>query len=177
MTPSLLILMVSINTILIKRCQSTCKMNTPSVMREVMATSSTLKLQGGLANEHDKSVVRALWVIGQKLILQHQLSLQVRQSPQHELDKCNHEARWPYPLNGKHQADQANSCPQSPRHKLPDQQKQAAKTSAVTMTHVPRVTHSTLTGKTAPVIQLAAPVTLSPTKQSKRKGRQQQIPS
>jgi hypothetical protein len=61
MTPSSLIVMVAINVILIKRRQSACNTNTLSVMRdEAVATSSALKLQGSLANKHDKIIVRML---------------------------------------------------------------------------------------------------------------------
>ncbi len=59
MTPSSMIVMVAINVILIERRQSALDTNTLNGMRnEAMATNSALKSQGGLANEHDKSVMR-----------------------------------------------------------------------------------------------------------------------
>ena len=55
--------------------------------------------------------------------------------------------------------------------------KQAAKTSAAAVTRVTRVTCATLAARTVQASWLAASGTPSPTKQSKREGRQQQIPS
>ncbi len=57
------------------------------------------------------------------------------------------------------------------------QQKQAAKTSAAAVTRGTRVTRATLAARTAQVSRPAASGTPSPTKQCKREGRQQQIPS
>ena len=57
----LLIAMVAINAVLIERCQSARDTNASNVTRnKAMETNSILKLQGGLANEHDKSSMRAL---------------------------------------------------------------------------------------------------------------------
>ena len=55
--------------------------------------------------------------------------------------------------------------------------KQAAKTGAAAMTRGTHVTHATLAAQTAWASQLAVPGTPSPLKQSKHKGRQQQISS
>ena len=61
MDPSLLIAVVAINAVLIERRQSARNTNASNGTRnEAMATSSTLKSQGSLADKHDKSVVRAL---------------------------------------------------------------------------------------------------------------------
>ena len=54
--------MVTINAVLIKRCQSACNTNSLSATREAMATSSALKPQGSLADERNKSIVRSSWV-------------------------------------------------------------------------------------------------------------------
>ena len=59
MNPLLLIAVVAIDAILIERRQSARDTNTLNAMRnKAMATNSTLKLQGSLADEHVKSVVR-----------------------------------------------------------------------------------------------------------------------
>ena len=60
MNPSSLIAVVAIDAVLIKRRQSARDTNTSNATRnEAMATNSALKLQDGLANERNKSVVRA----------------------------------------------------------------------------------------------------------------------
>ena len=162
MTPSLLIAMVAINTILIERCQSARDTSTSSVTREAMMTSSTLKLQGGLADEHDKSIVRVLWV--------------TRQNSSHDdahccsyVNCCNASGRnatmkqGDLP-NGKHQAYWANACPWSPTMWASGSMKAKTsnKNSAATRTHGTHVTHATLAVQTAQVSQLAAPGTPSP---------------
>ncbi len=59
MNPSSLIAVVAINAILIERRQSVRDTNTSNATRnEATATNSVFKPQGGLAGEHDKSVVR-----------------------------------------------------------------------------------------------------------------------
>ena len=61
MNPSSLIAMVAINAFLIERRQSARDTNASNATKnEAMATNSALKSQGGLADEQDKSVVRAL---------------------------------------------------------------------------------------------------------------------
>ena len=61
MHPSSLIAMVAINAVLTERRQSTCDTNTlNATSNKARATNSALKSQGSLANEHNKSVVRAL---------------------------------------------------------------------------------------------------------------------
>ena len=61
MNPLLLIVVVAIDAILIERRQSARDTNTSNATRsEATATNSALKLQGSLADEHDKSIVRAL---------------------------------------------------------------------------------------------------------------------
>jgi hypothetical protein len=60
MTPSPLIVMVAIEVILIERHQSARDTNVSNAMRnKAMATNSVLKSQGGLIDEHNKSVMRA----------------------------------------------------------------------------------------------------------------------
>ncbi len=56
-------------------------------------------------------------------------------------------------------------------------QKQAANTSAAAVTRGTRLMRATLAARTVQASQPAASGTPSPTKQSKREGRQQQIPS
>ena len=59
--PSSLIAVVAIDAVLIKRRQSVRDTNASDATRnEATATNSVFKPQGGLAGEHDKSVVRAL---------------------------------------------------------------------------------------------------------------------
>jgi hypothetical protein len=59
MNPSSLIAVVAIDAVLIERRQSVRDTNTSNTTRnEATATNSVLKPQGGLAGEHDKSVVR-----------------------------------------------------------------------------------------------------------------------
>ena len=61
MNPSSLIAVVAIDVVLIERRQSVCNTNASNATRnEATASNSVFKLQGGLAGEHDKSVVRAL---------------------------------------------------------------------------------------------------------------------
>ncbi len=61
MNPSSLIAVVAIDAILIKRRQSVCDTNASNATRnEAAATNTVFKPQGGLADEQDKSVVRAL---------------------------------------------------------------------------------------------------------------------
>ena len=61
MNPSLLIAVVAINAVLIERRQSVRDTNASNATRnEAMVTNGVFKPQGGLAGEHDKSVVRAL---------------------------------------------------------------------------------------------------------------------
>jgi hypothetical protein len=61
MDPSLLIAMVAINAVLIERRQSVRDTNASNATRnEATATNSVFKPQGGLAGEHNKSVVRVL---------------------------------------------------------------------------------------------------------------------
>jgi hypothetical protein len=51
--------MVAIDTVLIKRRQSARNTNASNAMRnKATATNSVLKLQGGLAGKHDKSIMR-----------------------------------------------------------------------------------------------------------------------
>ncbi len=60
MTPSPLIAMVAIDAIPIERCQSAGNTNTSNATRnKATATNSVLKLQGSLASEHNKSIMRA----------------------------------------------------------------------------------------------------------------------
>ena len=60
MNPSSLIVVVAIDVVLIKRRQSVRNTNASNTPRnEATATNSVFKPQGGLAGEHDKSVVRA----------------------------------------------------------------------------------------------------------------------
>ena len=60
MNPSLLIAVVAIDAVLIKRRQRVCDTNASNATRnEATATNSVFKPQGGLAGEHDKSVVSA----------------------------------------------------------------------------------------------------------------------
>ena len=60
MNPSSLIAVVAIDAVLIKRRQSARDTNALNATKnETMATNSALKLQGSLAHEHDKSLVRA----------------------------------------------------------------------------------------------------------------------
>jgi hypothetical protein len=59
MNPSLLIAVDTINAVLMERRQSARNTNALNVTRnKATATNSVLKLQGGLANEQDKSVMR-----------------------------------------------------------------------------------------------------------------------
>ncbi len=59
MNPLSMITVVAINAVLIERLQSTRGTNASNVTRnEATATNSVFKPQGGLAGEHDKSVVR-----------------------------------------------------------------------------------------------------------------------
>ncbi len=61
MNPSSLIAVGVIDAVFMERCQSAHDTNASNVTRnEAMATNSALKLQGGLADEQDKSVMRAL---------------------------------------------------------------------------------------------------------------------
>ena len=61
MNPSLLIAVVAINAVLIERRQSVRDTNASNATRnEATVTNGVFKLQGGLAGEHDMSVVRAL---------------------------------------------------------------------------------------------------------------------
>ena len=60
MNPSLLIAVVAIDAVLIERRQSVRATNASNATRnEATATNSAFKPQGGLAGEHNKSVVRA----------------------------------------------------------------------------------------------------------------------
>jgi hypothetical protein len=60
MNPSSLIPVVAINAVLIKRRQSVRDTNASNATRnEATATNSVFKPQGGLADEQDKSVMRA----------------------------------------------------------------------------------------------------------------------
>ncbi len=60
MNPSLLIAVVAIDAFLIKRRQSVHDTNASNATRnEATATNSVFKPQGGLAGEHDKSIMRA----------------------------------------------------------------------------------------------------------------------
>jgi hypothetical protein len=60
MNPSSLIAVVAIDAVLIERRQSAGDTNASNATRnEVMAKNSALKLQGSLADKHNKSVVRA----------------------------------------------------------------------------------------------------------------------
>jgi hypothetical protein len=60
MNPSSLIVMVAIDAVLIERRQSAHDTNASNATKnEAMATNSALKSQGSLADEQDKSVVRA----------------------------------------------------------------------------------------------------------------------
>ncbi len=59
-SPSSLIAVVAIDAVLIERRQSARDRNASNPTRnEAMATNSALKSQGGLADDQDKSVVRA----------------------------------------------------------------------------------------------------------------------
>ena len=67
MNPSLLIAVVAINAVLIERRQSAHDTNASNTTRnEATATNSAFESQGGLADEQDKSVMRALWVTRRK---------------------------------------------------------------------------------------------------------------
>ncbi len=60
MNPSLLIAVVAIDAVLIETPQSVRNTNASNATRnEATATNSVFKPKGGLAGEHDKSVVRA----------------------------------------------------------------------------------------------------------------------
>jgi hypothetical protein len=60
MNPSLLIAVVAIDVVLIERHQSVHDTNASNATRnEAAATNSVFKPQGGLAGEHDKSVMSA----------------------------------------------------------------------------------------------------------------------
>ncbi len=60
MNPSSQIAVDAIDADLIQRRKSACNTNVSNTTRnEATATNSVLKLQGGLANEQDKSVMRA----------------------------------------------------------------------------------------------------------------------
>ncbi len=93
---------------------------------------------------------------------------------------CVETNRRPF-LDKKTRADRANTCPWSPTTRASGstkkRQKQAAKTSAAAVTRGTRVTRATLAARTAQASRPAASGTPSPTKHSKREGRQQQIPS
>ena len=59
-SPSSLIAVVAIDAVLIERRQSARDTNASNTTRnKATATNSIFKLQGSLAGEHDKSVVRA----------------------------------------------------------------------------------------------------------------------
>ena len=61
MNPLSLIAVVAIKVILIEMRQSACDTNTLNATRnKATATNSVLEPQGGLADEQDKSVMRAL---------------------------------------------------------------------------------------------------------------------
>jgi hypothetical protein len=60
MNPSLIIAVDAIEAVLMERRQSACDTNASYATRnKAMATNSALKSQGSLADEHNKSVVRA----------------------------------------------------------------------------------------------------------------------
>ena len=62
MNPSLLIAVVAIDAVLIERRQSAHNTNASNTTRnEATATNSAFESQGGLADEQDKSVMRASW--------------------------------------------------------------------------------------------------------------------
>jgi hypothetical protein len=60
MNPSSLMAVVAIDAVLIERPQSACNTNASNATtNEATATNSAFELQGGLADEQDKSVMRA----------------------------------------------------------------------------------------------------------------------
>ena len=105
--------MDAINTVLIKRHQSAHNTTTSSATRdEAMATSSALKLQCGLLDKHDKSVMRALWVT--RWNSSRDDNYRHRCINFRDASGTNTTTKPGDPLNGKHHADWANSCPWSP---------------------------------------------------------------
>ena len=112
MNPLSLIAVVAIDAILIKRCQSARDTNTLNATRnKAMAANSSLKLQGSLTDEHDKSVVRVSWVTWQNSSCDDDYPC--RCVNRHETRAMNTAMKPGDPLNGKYQADWANSCPWS----------------------------------------------------------------
>jgi hypothetical protein len=160
-----------INAIILRH-QSSCKTSPSNAKRKAKAIS--FEATSGLANERNKNIVRASWVSQQNSL--HDNNYHRRCVNCHETSATNTVMKPGDPLNGKHQADQANSCPWSHTTQASGSTKKA-KTSAAAMTRGMHVTRATLAAWTARASRLAVPGTPSPTKQSKREGRQQQIPS
>ncbi len=179
MNPSSLIAVVAIDAVLIERRQSAGDTNASNATRnEVMAKNSALKLQGSLADKHNKSVVRASWVTRQNSSRNE--DYRCRCVNRRKTSAANAAMKPGDPLNGENKADRANSCPWSHTTRASGstkKAKQAAKTSAAAMTRGTRITRTTLAAQTAWASWLTVPRTPSPTKQSKREGQQQQIPS
>ena len=153
----------TMDAILVERRQSTCDTNTASAMRGAMATSSALKSQGSPINKHDKTVVRVLWVT-QKYSSRDDNYFYMCVN-QRYTSAMNATMKPGKPLNGKPQADWANSCPWSPTTQALGSKKTkttSSKNSAAAMTHETRVTPATLTVQTVQASQLVALKTPSP---------------
>ena len=109
MNPSSLIAVDAIDTVLMERRQSARNTNASNATRnEATATNSIYKLQGGLADEQDKSVMRALRVTRQNSSRNDDYHCRCISR---KTSATNAAMKPGDPLNGKHQADWANLCP------------------------------------------------------------------
>ncbi len=161
MTSSPPIAMSAIVVVLNERCQSLARW-TPRTRRGRPWRQSASMPQGGLANEHDKSVVRASWVSRQNSSRDDDYC---RRGINRRND-CTSKQTGGHSLTGSLEQIGQNQAPDLLRRERRDQQKPStklsSKNSAATMTRGTRVTRVTLAVPTTQASRLAASGTPSP---------------
>ncbi len=161
MTSSPPIATSAIDVVLNKRCQSLAR-QTPQTQRGRPWRQSTLMPQGGLANKHDKSVVRASRVSGQNSSCDD--DYRCRGVNHH--DACTSKQTGGHSLTGSLKQIGQNQAPDLLRCKRRDRQKPSTKTSSknreAAMTRGTHVTRATLAVRTMQASRLAGTETPSP---------------